>query len=76
MNSSFDRAKKQWTLMRETARELGMRGDTLREIVGFPGIIARHACKVDRQEFRRRRMSTAWSAAAATFEGELFRSEY
>ena len=53
MNSSFDRAKKQWTLMRETARELGMRGDILREIVGFPGIIARHACKVDRQEFRR-----------------------
>ena len=53
MKPSRERAERQWSLMKRTARVLGMRGDTTREIHGFPGIVARHASKADHAAYLR-----------------------
>lgn len=53
MRPSRVRAKLQWSLMKLAVRALGMRGDTTREIRGFPGIVARHASKADHAAYLR-----------------------
>lgn len=53
MKPSRERAKLQWSLMKLVVRALGMRGDTTREIRGFPGIVARHASKADHAAYLR-----------------------